>query len=784
MNAVNDQRVNELVAQMTLEEKAALVAGADSWNTAEIGRFGIPSVMMTDGPHGLRKEINPHGNEAFATGHPATCFPTASALACSFDTELLGQVGQALGREAAAAGVSVVLGPGINIKRSPLCGRNFEYFSEDPLLAGSLGAAYIKGMQSVGVGACLKHFAMNNREYARFVSSSNADSRTMHELYLRAFEIAVRESKPYSVMSSYNMVNGKYVGESKELLTDLLRNEWGFDGTVISDWGAVCDRAASIKAGLDLEMPGGYKHCGKRVLDAVKKGQLAESELNTAVQNILRLVFKCKENGEGFESQNTEELFRQNNALAEKAAAASAVLLKNEEDILPFSEKQPVAVIGRMAKWPRYQGAGSSHVNSIITTNLLEALDSRNLDYRYSEGYTENGETDRGLIARAVATAKECRKVLIVAGLPDEYESEGYDRTSMSLPEGMNELISAVAAVNPNCVVALQLGSPVELPFADRVKGIVACYLGGQAGGGGLADILFGRINPSARLAETWPCSLDQLPNGATYLEDKFADNYYEGIYCGYRYFDAVGVEPLFPFGHGLSYSKFKMGSAALSKESVSVGDSLSVTVSVTNASERPGTETLLVFAKGTDCKKLVGFAKLSLAAGETGEAVIPLSVKDMGYYNSQTHEFCLEEGEYTLSVEGMTAKAACTVKAERGVRPPQYLTPVVGMGNKAQWQSIYGKTPALRVVRPYTLNSTLDELRESAVGRVVFNAAKKSFCKGKSPQEVDNLMKFALDMPLRALVSLSGGAMELKLAQSVVQMANGHWLKGIKHLF
>lgn len=782
-NQTETNRLKAIIAGMTLEEKAQLVFGADSWHTAELRRLGIPAIMMTDGPHGLRKEKakNDSAGQLFPESEPATCFPTASALACSFDEDLLSEIGAALAKEARAAGVSVVLGPGINIKRSPLCGRNFEYFSEDPLLAGKLAAAYIKGMQGEGVGACLKHFALNNQDTARFVSSSNADQRTMRELYLRGFEIAVKESDPRSVMSSYNLVNGEYAGESKWLLTDLLRNEWGFDGAVISDWGAVCNRVNSIIAGLDLEMPGGRPERIPIVLDAIADGSLKEWQLDSAVLHILSLVSRC---GKLQPVEDAAALLSQNHQLAARAAAECCVLLKNDGGLLPLKKSnQKIAVIGSMARFPRYQGSGSSRVNGYNVVSLLEELDSRGIEYSYAEGCLKNGSTNDELLNDARATAKSCDVAVLVIGLPDVYESEGLDRSALSLPDGILKLVNAVNSANPNTVVVLQVGAPVELPFCDSVKSILVSYLGGQGGGSGLADVLYGRHNPSGRLAESWPERLSDLPNADTCPSTKYNANYYEGIYCGYRYFDATNTKPMFPFGHGLSYSKFELGRPSLSAKTVAVSDSFEVTLSVANLSDIPGAETLLLYAchESGSMKKLAAFKKVPLLSGEKQSVKLTVRAEDFGYFNTDTNRFELLPGEYAISICGCCETVAAAITAKGGVEAPRYLTPKVGMPDREQWLEIYGRPLPERVVKPYNLNSTVNELRRTLIGKIIFNIVEKQLNEYKEGEGGAMITNSIPDLPMRAAVTMSGGMLSQKMASGIIDMANGHWFRGIK---
>lgn len=767
--------LKNLIAKMTLDEKLRLVIGADSWHTAEIKRLAVPSIMMTDGPHGLRKEIG--GEPAiFASSEPATCFPTASALACSFDEELLFEIGRALALEAKAAGVSIVLGPGVNIKRSPLCGRNFEYFSEDPYLAGRLGAAYINGMQSEGVGASLKHFALNNQETERYTSSSNADMRTMRELYLRPFEIAVKASEPASVMSSYNMINGRYAGESLWLLTDLLRRVWGYGGCVISDWGAVRDRAETIAAGLDLEMPGDFSENSQVIKEALESGRLKEWQLDSAVLRVLTLISRC--GSAAYEPQ--AGLLSAGHRCAARAAAECCVLLKNDNKLLPLSKNgSSLAVIGHMAKSPRIQGAGSSGVNCHKIVSTLDELDSRGIAYSYAAGCLADGSTNDDLITEAVCAAKNSDIAVLVIGLPDQYESEGFDRTNLELPAGMLKLVSAVCGVNSRVAVVMQVGSPVELPFLSNVSALLVAYLGGQGGGAGIVDVLFGKHNPSGRLAESWPQRLSDLPAACLPTARRNA-NYTEGIYSGYRYFDAAGVKPMFPFGYGLSYSRFELGRPAVSKAAVSAGEEFELNIAVTNTSDRAGTETLLVFAKCAGCvRKLAAFKKISLLSGERGELSFKLNADDFGYFNTETGHFELTAGEVLLTISGTNETVTAGITAESRVAMPPYID-AADLTDNAAWRAL-GCRPQQVAVKPYTLNSTIGELRHTVVGKIVFKAYMKQAgaAAGSGGEEI--IAKSVNDMPLRVIVAFSRGLLTNRRAEGIVDMANGRFFKGLK---
>lgn len=632
--------INALISELTLEEKAGLCSGKDTWRLKAIERLGIPSVMVSDGPHGLRKQGGASDHLGLNDSIKAICFPAACAAAASFDEELLEKLGDMLGRECRAEDVAVLLGPAMNIKRSPLCGRNFEYFSEDPYLTGKLAAAQIRGIQRHDVGACAKHFAANNQEYRRMTCSSELDEKTLREIYLRAFEIAVREAEPWSVMSSYNKMNGTYVGESHDLLTKILREEWGFDGFVISDWGAVNDRVLSAEAGLDLEMPY-YDGSGDRELaEAVRSGRLDEKLLDKAVERILKIVFRY------YDSACEKEKFdrEKHHEAAVQVAKKCAVLMKNN-GLLPLDRGEKIAYIGPFAKAPRYQGGGSSHINAYRVTGAFDAAQSDNIIY--SDGFSAGGEalSEREII-EAVQTAKKAQAAVIFAGLPDSYESEGYDRRHMKLPGAQNELIEKIAAVQPNTVVVLHIGSPVEMPWADNVAAILNMYLGGEGVGEAADALLYGDAEPAGRLPESFPERLEDTPCYLDFPGDGEKSVYSEGRYVGYRYYDAKNMNVLFPFGHGLSYTEFE-----LSDMKISSADPFCVTVTVTNVGERTGIETVQIYVSAPDekCKRLVGFKKICLDAGESKTVRIDLDDRAYEQFSEKLVRWYCRGGEFTV---------------------------------------------------------------------------------------------------------------------------------------
>ena len=640
----------QILKEMTLEEKAAFCSGRDFWHTKAVERLNVPSVMMCDGPHGLRKQEGEGDHLGINKSIETVCYPTAAALASSFDRDVMRRLGEALGQECRAENVAMLLGPGLNIKRSPLCGRNFEYFSEDPYLAGEMGAAYVQALQSKGVAACAKHFACNNQETRRMSGSSNLDERTLHEIYLPAFEAIVKKGRTRSLMCAYNAVNGEFCAENKMLLTDILREKWDFDGFVVTDWGAVKDRAKGVSSGLDLEMPGGPNATGEELLEALKKGELAEADLDKAVLNLLRFV-------ETAVRQRDENAVIDRDAcrrLARQLAGECAVLMKNE-NLLPLKEGQKVAFIGEFADKPRYQGAGSSHINVPHPVSALEAAGDAVIYVRGCDVHSDR--TDEKLLKEAVKTAKDAEIAVIFAGLPDAFESEGADRDHMHLPDNQNELIKAVAAVNPNTVVVLHGGSPVELPWLSQVSAVLCMYLGGEQAGAAAVDLLYGRVNPSGHLAETWPARLQDNPSYLNFPGEDGVVTYAEGIFVGYRYYDKKELAVNFPFGHGLSYTSFAFSNLIVDKEKLTDQETVTVSVDVTNTGKIAGKAVIQLYVhdvKSTvrrPLRELRDFAKTELQPGETKTLFFTLDKRSFAYYEPKVHDFFVESGEFIIEV-------------------------------------------------------------------------------------------------------------------------------------
>lgn len=649
--------ISNLISQMTLEEKAGLCSGLDFWHTKGIGRLGIPSLMLTDGPHGLRKQQGSADHLGLHNSVPATCFPSAAGLASSWDRELIHEVGKALGEECQAEDVAVLLGPGTNIKRSPLNGRNFEYFSEDPYLSSEMGASHINGVQSQGVGTSLKHFAANNQEHRRMSTDAIIDERTLREIYLASFEGAVTQSQPWSVMCSYNQLNGEYASESETLLTKVLREDWGFEGFVVSDWGAVNERVKALQAGLELEMPSSGGIGDAKIVAAVNSGELSMETLDKAVERLLSFIFKRVEN----RKENATFDLEQHHALARKVARESMVLLRNEDNILPLAKSGTLAIIGEFAKKPRYQGGGSSHVNPTKLDDAfteMQAVAGDSASFLYAQGYDLNSdEISHALLKEAQETAQGADAAVLFLGLPDSYESEGYDRSHLLLPESHKALLEAVAEVQDNIIVVLSNGSPIEMPWLNRTKAVLEGYLGGQAFGGAVADLLFGEVSPSGKLAETFPQKLSDNPSFLNFPGEGDTVEYKEGLFVGYRYYDKKQIEPLFPFGFGLSYTQFEYSGLKLDKSSIRDTDTVEVTVNVKNTGSRTGKEVAQLYVSDVESsvirplQELKGFQKLELQPGEQREVSFTLNKRAFAYYNVKLADWHVESGTFNIAV-------------------------------------------------------------------------------------------------------------------------------------
>ena len=643
--------VQDILKKMTLEEKVAFCSGHDFWHTKAIERLDIPAVMMCDGPHGLRKQEGEGDHLGINKSIETVCYPTAAALASSFDRDVMRQLGEALGQECQAENVAMLLGPGVNIKRSPLCGRNFEYFSEDPFLAGEMGAAYVQALQSRGIAACAKHFACNDQETLRMSGSSNLDERTLREIYLPAFETVVKKGKTRSLMCAYNAINGTFCSENRMLLTDILRDEWHSDAFVVTDWGAIKDQAKGVAAGLDLEMPGGPNATGEEIVEAVKTGTLDESDLDKTVLRLLQFVKDSVEQRRPGATIDRDACRK----LARKLAGECAVLMKNEGGLLPLKEKQKVAFIGEFADKPRYQGAGSSHIN---VPHAVSALETAGNAVIYARGYDAHSDvTDEAMLKEAVETAKKADVAVIFAGLPDAFETEGADRDHMRLPDNQNELIKAVSQANPHTVVVLHGGSPVELPWLHDVPAVLCAYLGGEQVGAATVDLLYGKVNPSGHLAETWPIRLQDNPSYLNFPGEEGIVTYAEGIFVGYRYYDKKEMPVNFCFGHGLSYTRFAYSSLQVDQESITDQDVLTVSVDVKNVGSAAGKTVVQLYVSDPEStvrrpvRELRAFEKIALQPGEIKTVTFTLDKRAFAYWEPKCHDFFVESGEYVIEI-------------------------------------------------------------------------------------------------------------------------------------
>lgn len=781
------QNTELLLKKLTLEEKCALLSGAETFKTRGMPEHGIPQIWLSDGPHGLRKQAGESDHLGLNPSVPATCFPTASAVANSWDAALGEEIGAALGEEAAAQEVSVVLGPGLNMKRNPLCGRSFEYFSEDPYLAGKLAAGYIRGIQSKGVAACPKHFAVNSQETRRMASDSIVDERTLREIYLTGFEIAVKEGHPRSIMSSYNLVNGTYANENKHLLMEILRGEWGFDGAVITDWGGSNDHALGVKNGSTLEMPAPGGDSVRELLAAVESGKISESDIDARLSELLPLVFDTKA---ALDAAPREFDAAAHHALARRAAEESLVLLKNEGSLLPLAAGTKVAVIGDFAKNPRYQGAGSSMVNSTQVDVLLDKLIDSELNViGYQQGFDRHGKPDAALQKSACELATQADAVFLCMGLDEIAESEGLDRSNLRLAQNQVELLQAVAAVNPKIVVVLYSGSVVETPWLDNCQALLYAALGGQAGAGAVADALTGKVNPCGKLAETWPLAYADVPSAADFATRRKTVEYREGLYIGYRYFTTAEKAVRFPFGYGMSYTTFAYSDMAADEQGVSL--------TVTNTGSVAGTEIvqLYIAKKNSElfrpARELKGFARVTLAPGEKQRITIALDDKAFRFRNVKANRWEIEGGEYELlvgaSVEDIRLCEKITVHGTATVHPYEdkgldcYYKGDVLHVSDADFEKLLGH-PIPNGKTKIDRNLTLGELNHarSPLGWLVWLVLTilldASYKRGKP----DLNILFQYNMPLRALAKMTDGAISMGMVDGIVMELQGFWVLGL----
>ena len=778
----------EIISKLTLAEKCGILSGKDVWHTREVPGAQIPSIMLSDGPSGLRKQEGEGDHLGLNASVKATCFPSAATVANSWDLELAEKVGEALGREAAAKEVGVLLGPGLNVKRSPLCGRNFEYFSEDPYLAGKMAAAYIRGIQSMGISACPKHFAANAQEMHRMANDSVVDERTLRELYLTNFEIAIREGQPKTLMTSYNAVNGTYAHENQHLLSDILRGEWGYRGTVVSDWGGCNDFVESVRAGANLEMPGTGDDSPTQLYQAVKDGRITEAEIDARVDELLALVFDVSL------AEKPEADLEAQHLITLEAAEKSIVLLKNEGNILPLKREMKIALIGDFAEVPRYQGAGSSLVNSYkvsVTTRLIQEAfpDAEN----FMPGFTREDKWDEAMAAAAVKIAGEADIALLYLGLPEVFESEGLDRPHMRIPDNQIRLLEAVEKANPNTVVVFSGGSAVEMPWLSHCRALVWAGLGGQASAEAVLKVLTGEVNPGGKLTETFPMTYEDLPVSHYYPGAQKTSEYRENLFVGYRYTETADCPVTFPFGHGLSYTTFTYDNLKADRDEV--------TFEITNAGTVDGDEVAQVYVAFPDSKimrparELKGFARVSLKAGETRQVTVRLDDKAFRYFNVGTNSWEIESGTYEIlvgaSVRDIRLKAAVEIQGTDAEIPETAKADFLTVGElsgvpDAAFSALIGRDiPESSYGETFSINDPLDQLgrAKNPIARLVFRVMdsrrKKSLAAGKP----DLNILFMFNMPFRGTAKMTGGMITMKMADAIVFMVNGHWHRGLGRL-
>ena len=782
----------DLISKMTLEEKAAFLSGKGEWETRDFSRLEIPSIFCSDGPHGIRKQAGAGDHLGLNPSLPATCFPTAATVANSWDEQLGEEIGIALGEEAGALEVNVVLGPGLNMKRSPLCGRNFEYFSEDPYLAGKMAAAYVKGIQSQGVYACPKHFAVNSQELRRMAMNSVLDERTLREIYLTGFEIAVKEGKAKSIMSSYNEVNGVYANENKHLLQDILRQEWGFDGIVITDWGGSNDHAAGVAAGSNLEMPAPGLDSARQILKAVEEKTLTIEELDVCVDDLLDAVLELKKNAEGKKHTFPETAHHE---LARRAAEESAVLLKNTDDILPLKPGSKIAVIGDFAVEPRYQGAGSSVVNPTYLETIEKVIGNYDLQVvGINRGYKRTGEADEAMKKAALDLAAAADIVIYCFGLDELSESEGLDRTHMRIPQNQIDLLQAIVQVNENVVGLLSAGASIEMPWHYCCKAILHGYLNGQAGAGAMLNIITGKVNPSGRLSETYPLRHEDTPAFRHFPSTQRNAEYREGIYIGYRYYDTSKVRVQYPFGYGMSYTTFSYSDLKM--------DAGGATFTLTNTGKCDGAEVVQLYVGLPNAivfrpeKELKGFKKVFLKAGESKEVRIEFDDKTFRYWNVKTNAWEIEEGVYHImvgaSVADIRLESEMRVEGTTNIYPynpaklPYYYTGIVQQISDAEFEELLERPiPSGKWSGDLDLNDAICQMyyAKSGLARLIYNILTKLKKKSEEKGKPDLNILFIYNMPFRGIAKMTGGMVSMEMAEGMVTVVNGHFFKGMKKI-
>lgn len=777
----------DLLEKMTIEEKAAILSGKTVWETRNVDRLGIPSIFCSDGPHGIRKQAGEGDHLGLNESIPATCFPTAATIANSWDESLGEEIGKALGEEANVQNVNVLLGPGLNIKRSPLCGRNFEYFSEDPYLAGKMAASYVRGIQSQGVSACPKHFAVNSQELRRMATDSVVDERTLREIYLTGFEIAVKEGHAKAIMSSYNQVNGEYANENKHLLQDILRDDWGFDGIVITDWGGSNDHVKGVAAGSNLEMPAPGLGSAREILEAVEQGTLSMKELDSCVDQMLDAILTLSR-----QEKKTSFDEDAHHALARKACAQSAVLLKNENKVLPLAPKTKVAVIGDFALSPRYQGAGSSVVNPTKLETIEQVIGDYDVEcLGCARGYDRAGAKDEILKASAVALAKKADVVLYFFGLDELSESEGLDRSHMRIPQNQVELLEAIAQVNTNVVGIISAGASIEMPWHHCCKAILHGYLCGQAGASALLDIVTGKVNPSGRLNETYPLRYEDTPAFRNYPSQQRCSQFRESIYVGYRYYDTSKVRVLFPFGFGLSYTEFTYSDIAV--------DEKGAHFTITNVGKYDGAEVAQLYIGMRESKifradkELKGFKKVFLKAGESRQVTIPFDDKTFRYWNTATNSWEKEAGTYEIMVgtsvadirliESLSVNGTTEQNPYQPEMLPSYYSGLIQDVTEEEFAVLYGRTlPDGKWSGELTINDAICQMyyAKSGLARLIYKVLTSIKTKSEAKGTPNLNILFIYNMPFRGIAKMTNGAVSMYMAEGMVKVVNGHFFKGM----
>ena len=781
----------DIIEKLSLEEKASLCAGSDYWTTKDIERVGIPKIKMSDGPHGLRVQNNKADNLGINESEISICFPSCATVANSWDLNLIYKMGKALGEEANSEGVNIVLGPGVNIKRSPLCGRNFEYFSEDPYLAGKLGEYYVKGIQEEGVGACVKHFAGNNQENRRRTIDSIIDERTLREIYLKPFEIIVKNSMPWAVMSAYNKLDGDYCTENNKLL-GILKNEWKHCGIVITDWGAENDRVKGLIAGNELEMPGKRGNGKEEIINAVKNGELKEEILDESIDRLLSVVFKAKEN----EKRNAEYDKEKHHDLARIIAEKSSVLLKNEGNILPIKEGVKLAIIGDMAKNPRYQGAGSSTINPYKLENVYDVLEERNIKFEYCRGYERlESKDDKKLLEEAIEVAKKNDVVIIFAGLTEEYESEGIDRNTIDLPKNQNDLIEEISKVNKNVIVVLSHGSSITMPWNNKVQAILTGYLGGEAGASAIVNILYGKVNPSGKLSETYSIKLEDTPCYNYFPGNEVYSDYKEGIYVGYRYYDTSKVDVLYPFGYGLSYTEFEYSNLQVEQNNTDI----ELSFDIKNTGKMNGEEISQIYISELDSKvfkpikELKSFAKTEIEVGKTKKVNIKLDRKAFEYYNIETNKWSVESGKYKIligkSVKDIVLEKEITIKSDdeniKKIVSDKYYSGKIKDITDEEFENLLGrKLPNKKInKKDFSEENTIEQMKNTFLGGIVYRKNIKKMKKLIKEKNINKAIKVMMDIqkPVKKFYEKKNSKYNEGKIKGFIEINKGNTFKGIK---